>query len=566
MHLGGVHMRSLKGKIIGGFSIIVALCVILGMFNYISIMENNKKTDKIISKQLPLLTANNNLKYNISQRISAARGYILFDDVNYKVEFDQYTELSKDFQNEILKLTNSKEEKELINRSVSWQKSIEDEVFKVYDSGDKEKALENFKNKITPEGNLIISGFLQLSSNQENAILKNGNIAIDSGKNSLNLSMVVLIIIIILSIIISLVISSSITKPILKVAKRMKLITAGDLTSPDIKTKAKDEVAQLTKSVNEMNEQLRQFVTEISTASKTVSQQSEELTQASNEVVEGSKQIVSTMQELSAGAEVQAGSASELSESMHTLSKKINLAKENGMYVSETSQKVLSLTEEGNQAMNSSVEKIQLINATVKESVNKVTVLKEHTQSISELILVIKEISDQTNLLALNASIEAARAGEHGKGFAVVANEVKNLAEQVNVSISNITAIVTNIQSETENVTESLMQSYQQAEQGAIQVNQTGETFNKINHSIQYVGKKMQDISNDINDIAQNNEKLNIAISNIASVSEEAAAGIEQTSAAAEQSSSTLEEVSTHAGKLAGLAEDLNTLIHKFKI
>ena len=123
MHLGGVHMRSLKGKIIGGFSIIVALCVILGMFNYISIMENNKKTDKIISKQLPLLTANNNLKYNISQRISAARGYILFDDVNYKVEFDQYTELSKDFQNEILKLTNSKEEKELINRSVSWQRN-----------------------------------------------------------------------------------------------------------------------------------------------------------------------------------------------------------------------------------------------------------------------------------------------------------------------------------------------------------------------------------------------------------------------------------------------------------
>jgi methyl-accepting chemotaxis protein len=68
------------------------------------------------------------------------------------------------------------------------------------------------------------------------------------------------------------------------------------------------------------------------------------------------------------------------------------------------------------------------------------------SNSMGDIVSLIRDIAGQINLLALNATIESARAGDAGKGFAVVASEVKNLAQQAANATNKIAAEIEKLQ------------------------------------------------------------------------------------------------------------------------
>lgn len=360
--------------------------------------------------------------------------------------------------------------------------------------------------------------------------------------------------------------SNSMAKPISIVTNQMKEMANGNLGQEDLFIRTKDEVGELASAMNSMKNGLKQMIRNVSGASQQVSSQSEELTQSANEVTEGSEQIASTMEELSAGAETQANSATNLSEMMKDFLEKIEQSYEKGELISESSNEVVSMTQEGQALMNQSVEQMEKINQIVNDAVEKVKGLDQQTQDISKLVQVIEDIAEQTNLLALNAAIESARAGEHGKGFAVVADEVRKLAEQVSTSIGDITRIVSSIQTESKTVVDSLESGYNEVESGTKQIRLTGETFEKMNQSLTEVAASIQSISENLREVSDNSKEMNRSIEEVASVSEEAAAGVEQASASVQQTSSSMEDIANSAEELAKLAEQLNEQVKVFKL
>ncbi|MBP1971208.1 methyl-accepting chemotaxis protein [Virgibacillus natechei] len=557
--------KSVKAKIIFGFSIVILLVFLLGIFNNYSTYHTNNEIEEILDYQLEMLIADEQLAVDMAERTSLLRGYLLYGDQHYKDEFEGTLEESIELENFVLENSSSEQAQELIDRKIEWG-HLTDEVFAHYDGGNEERAMDIMADEVQPIANELIDGFQDMATSRETQIHEIGDEIIANGELTFYIGASITILVMILGVVVALVTSRSITKPIIAVMERMKLIANGDLSSEPIQTKSRDEIGQLVTATNEMNTSMQEVIHKINDVSHTVSSHSEELTQSANEVKSGSEQVASTMQELAAGSETQANSASDLASIMNTFTTKVQEANEKGENIQQSSTEVLEMTTVGSQYMDESTKQMANIDQIVRESVQKMQSLDKQSQEISKLVTVIQGIADQTNLLALNAAIEAARAGEHGKGFAVVADEVRKLAEQVSVSVTDITGFVSAIQNESSTVAESLKEGYTEVEKGTSQIKTTGETFSDISTSVNEMVTNIHSVSENLSEIVANSQEMNGSIEEIASASEEAAAGVEETSASSEQTSSSMEEVAASSDQLSKLAEELNSLVRQFKL
>ncbi len=557
--------KRIRTKILFGFGIVLILAILLSAYNIFSMNKTNNDLQNLIDEEIALMVADQRLATNMNERTSLLRGFLLFEDEAYKEEFEAGIEESVELENRAAELSDSEKMQELLDMKIEWG-TLTDEVMELYEKGNTAQALRIMENEVMPLGNQLIEGFELLAAEREAEVREIGDRMISTSEMLLTIAAIVSGLMILLAVFVAIITARTISNPVQAVVERMKLITGGDLSQEALKTNSRDEIGQLIVAANDMNKEVRNLLNQINEVSDTVSAQSEELTQSANEVKEGSEQIATTMQELASGSETQANSSTELSSAMTAFASNVQEANASGEKIKDHSGAVLEMTEEGSQLMNKSNAQMEKIDQIVQDAVQKVEGLDTQSQEISTLVSVIKDIADQTNLLALNAAIEAARAGEHGKGFAVVADEVRKLAEQVGDSVTDITGIVTNIQSETNVVTGSLQNGYKEVESGMAQIKATGEKFDGISTAISDVVDSIQTVSDNLSEVAATSQQMNSSIQEIAAISEESAAGVEQTSAASQQTSSSMEEVAASADDLARLAEDLSGLVRKFKL
>lgn len=280
--------------------------------------------------------------------------------------------------------------------------------------------------------------------------------------------------------------------------------------------KRKDETGSISRAVREMNKNLHEVVSKIDLTNDVVSKNMSMLEDSSNQVHMFCTDNSATTQELAASTEEVNSMTQIMNANM------VNMKEQVSEISKETEASNAFSAEVAGRAQNMQVSTQNAIRQT-KEMYEQIKARKDYAlegmsavAKINELTNAIVEISDQTSLLSLNASIEAARAGEAGRGFAVVAQEISNLAHRSLETVSDINAIISEVNLAVKNMTDSMTDTTDFLEKSVLV---DYDNFNQI--GMQYMNdadtfkKGMDNISEDIKVLDEAMEQVAVAVENI---------------------------------------------------
>lgn len=251
---------------------------------------------------------------------------------------------------------------------------------------------------------------------------------------------------------------------VIQLLKAVQPALLGDLTvrAPVTQT----EVGTIADAYNNTLQSQRKIVMQVQTASRKVSQTS--------------LQSVSAIVGLATLAQEQFQSLSRAKEQIQTMVNSTKAVATNAQQVEVAVQVANQTIQQGDAAMNRTVDGIQDIRETVAETSQRLKRFSESSQKVTKVVNLISNFTTQTQLLALNAAIEATRAGQYGRGFAVVADEVRSLARQSAQAATEIEQLVEEIQKGTAEVSIAMENAIQQVAAGTTQVHDARQNLNAI--------------------------------------------------------------------------------------
>lgn len=379
-----------------------------------------------------------------------------------------------------------------------------------------------------------------------------------------------LVITIAISILVSLVLmyyfNRAFIQPIKVLTGLAKRLSSGDLTSEPVKIKNNDELGDLGQAYNGLTSRLRVLVTDLSDRVDNLYAVTDVLRSESGTVSDASSNISSIVNRVAQGASVQTESTKEVNTTLQENAIGVSTIAESATDINEISEKTQSKAQDGTRTVAETVTQMDLIHQAVNQSYSLVETLAASSKEIGNFANVIRGIASQTNLLALNANLEAARAGDAGRGFAVVAKEVKKLSEQSAESAEQISALVSEIMSETENSVRSLAGVKREVTSGVELSNRVESIFGSIMEDMTNLTAEIQNLSSVSQQMAASSEEISASVHELSNISQSTASDSENALSEVQKQQASLHKLGSLVGEVLATADAVKTGIKQFKL
>jgi len=356
-------------------------------------------------------------------------------------------------------------------------------------------------------------------------------------------------------------------RPVRPLLKLVHAASQGDLSASDMPySRRKDELALLGNHVKDMMANLSSLVQQIAIASREVSSASETLLAGAQSSSQSTEAVSGMMGRLATQSEQQMQGTQESSLAMNEMAVGIQRVAESAGQATDLSESAHERTEEGNTRMQLNLLQISDALSTVQQAVSALHSLKQLSEEIGDITVLISTVTKQTNLLALNASIEAVRAGEHGKGFIVVSGEIRKLADQSKQATERIADLVERVQSETEAAVVAIDRGLAEVEAMQTVVEQTDGTFKALSATVQHVVDQMAEVSAVSEQMSASSEEVLAGIVEMADLTRMTTELTQAVATASELQLTTIAEVSRTAAGLSTMSTELQQAVARFKV
>ncbi|MGI3090414.1 HAMP domain-containing methyl-accepting chemotaxis protein [Vibrio diabolicus] len=395
---------------------------------------------------------------SLANALSALRDFLLYGQQDH---LDKYHDLIK-YHNQSVAEIDSKLDRLTDNDQSLWSLFKEmqqlyfplaEQVIALRQSPEWNESNLLMANELLPAADALDQSLETIVLAQQSRADQSGQGINQSIKNVLTTMLIAAALVLFSAVAISKYMGNTIGRRVKNLSERAKTIASGDVSQPPLTVVGKDELADLTDSINRMNQSLASIVAGVS--------------EKANQVDSSMGALLKSAQVTSSNVEQQQTSIVEMGSQLD----EIALAARNTLDQANQSVQKLSDSkgeiEQGRDALEQNKVIMESLHGSIETASTQVTQLSKESEAIGRVTEVIEGLAEQTNLLALNAAIEAARAGDQGRGFAVVADEVRMLATRTTQSTTEINGIINAIQRSTNSVVEEIEHSQSLAEQGA---------------------------------------------------------------------------------------------------
>jgi methyl-accepting chemotaxis protein len=554
---------TIRGRLIGGFGLLVLLLLVAGVMARSSMESLSWSIAESLANVQTASRLVSSLSTDVAQTLSSGNRYVETRDPAAQRAFRQFGWAAHQVQRRLNDLSDRTADEvstaAVIDARLSTLETHLALAHRLADLGRESDAHTEAARAQTAIDDLLSQidrvGQLQASK----VALASAALAANTRRRSATLQALI-IGAVLFGIVVVLVTIRGVGLPLDILVKHARRLSEGDLT---VRTHQElpGEFRILARAMNQTGDSLSRIVAVAARTAEDVSSSAHQLASVTEQISHSAGQMASAMTEVAHGADVQVQQLRQMDGSLGEIRNTAGSVKGASQDVTQLAHAIEQAARDKRTEVEHALGILVDVKDTVQRAATEVVTLNAASDDIKRFVETVAKIAEQTDLLALNAAIEAARAGDAGRGFAVVADEVRKLAEQSQRAAQDIvrmTSVITARVGASARVMESSAARVAEIEGLSRSIGGALETITGAAERTRLAASQLTAAAE------QNFHAVETATSNVQAVARAAeshAAAAEQVNASTEEQSAACEQMSSASTMLLDGSNQLKELV-----